>query len=349
MDNGPPAAADASHLTDALRNTGALGAGRVAEVIVESDHPTLVSRILRLRLAYDGVAATAPVTLILKTGLPRTMDIAWIGGRQEVEFYRGIAPMLPDKVVPRCFEAHWDAATGAWHLLLEDLADTHAVATEWPLPPARAQCEAILTAHARLHAAWWNDPRFGITVGTWLAIDKYQQRVERDYAAFADQLGDILSAERRELYSRFVDAIPRLYERYQTHRDVTIVQGDSHHWNCFLPRDGGNDVRLFDWDSWRIHLAAADLAYMMAMQWYPDRRQRMEQPLLDHYHNALQGLGVTGYTRQALQDDYRWSVLTRLALPPMLAQAGLPPLIWWNNLERILMAVDDLRCGDLLP
>jgi hypothetical protein len=33
-------------------------------------------------------------------------------------------------------------------------------------------------------------------------------------------------------------------------------------WNCFLPRDGGSDVRLFDWDSWRLGVATEDLAYM---------------------------------------------------------------------------------------
>jgi hypothetical protein len=26
----------------------------------------------------------------------------------------------------------------------------------------------------------------------------------------------------------------------------------------------------------------------------------------------------------------------------------IPPVIWWNNLERILLAVDDLGCRDLL-
>jgi hypothetical protein len=32
-------------------------------------------------------------------------------------------------------------------------------------------------------------------------------------------------------------------------RNVTIVHGDSHVWNIFLPRTGGNDdVRIFDWD-----------------------------------------------------------------------------------------------------
>ena len=30
------------------------------------------------------------------------------------------------------------------------------------------------------------------------------------------------------------------------------------------------------------------------------------------------------------------------------ANHDIPPLIWWNNLERILLAVDDLGCRDLL-
>jgi hypothetical protein len=27
---------------------------------------------------------------------------------------------------------------------------------------------------------------------------------------------------------------------------------------------------------------------------------------------------------------------------------NIPAVIWWNNLERILLAVDDLGCRDLL-
>jgi hypothetical protein len=76
-------------------------------------------------------------------------------------------------------------------------------------------------------------------------------------------------------------------------------------WNIFLPRDGGDDLRLFDWDGWRIGIAASDLAYMMALHWYPDRRQRLERTLLDRYQAMLLAQGVRGYDREALHDDYR--------------------------------------------
>ena len=29
----------------------------------------------------------------------------------------------------------------------------------------------------------------------------------------------------------------------------TLADGNAHVWNCFLPRDGSADLRLFDWNS----------------------------------------------------------------------------------------------------
>ncbi len=40
--------------------------------------------------------------------------------------------------------------------------------------------------------------------------------------------------------------------------------------NVFFPNDdSADDVRLFDWSGWRPGLPAVDLAYMMAVHWYP--------------------------------------------------------------------------------
>jgi hypothetical protein len=346
-----PAVAGADALTEALRARGVLPRGRVAEVSLVSERKTLLSRILRLRLVYDRPCPGAPDTIILKTGFGQTMSPDWRGGRQEVAFYKEIAAQLPDRLAPRCFGSHSDAETGEWHLLLEDLTDSHMIATEAPLPPSRAQCEAILAAHARLHAAWWDDPRLGVSVGSWMDAEAGRQnrlRFQKNYEAFADRLGDALLPAHRALYEQFLDALPRLGGRYRTHRNMTITQGDSHVWNCFLPRDGGDDVRLFDWDGWRPHVAALDLAYMMALHWYPDRRQVMESSLLDHYHRALVAHGVSGYDRQMLADDYRWGVLMMIAVPPVYAAMKLPTALWWNHLARIMMAIEDLGCRALL-
>ena len=144
-----PAAAHADHLTEVLRKSGVLDGGHVSDVTVESSRPTILSRIIRLRLTCEGAAADAPRSLILKTGLP---DAKWNGGRQEVAFYTQVAAVMPTRLVPRCFEAAWNADKNDWHLLLEDLTDTHVIATAWPLPPTMEDCRRIITARARIHA-----------------------------------------------------------------------------------------------------------------------------------------------------------------------------------------------------
>jgi hypothetical protein len=143
-------------------------------------------------------------------------------------------------------------------------------------------------------------------------------------------------------------AVPRLLTRHRSRRNMTNVHGDAHVWNCFLPRDGAGDVRLFDWDGWRIGIASSDLAYMMALHWYPNRRRRLERPLLDRCHATLVAHGVRGYDRRALDEDYRLATLLQVMTPVRQAAYDLPPAIWWNHLERIMLAVDDLGCRDLL-
>ena len=346
-----PTAASASQLTAALRQAGVLGSGHVADVVVESSHDTVLSHIRRLRLSYEH-AIDAPKSVILKTALPERVRGSSYAGRHEVEFYTKVAAAMPKRLVPRCFGADWNPETKAWHILLEDLASSHVVATKWPLPPTMAQCESIVGAHAEFQAAWWDDPRLGVGLGTWLdpqGIDRLVERLAEKFAQFADRLNDRLSQDRLDLFNRLIDAAPRLLARNSTHRNLTIVHGDAHIWNCFLPRDASShDVRLFDWDSWRIGVGSSDLAYMMAVHWYPDLRRERERPLLDHFHSMLVAHGVSGYDRRALESDYRRSVLWHITTPVWQAAYDIPPVIWWNNLERILLAVDDLDCRDLL-
>jgi hypothetical protein len=352
MEQSLPAAVQAEQLTNALRRSHVLGDGRVCDVSAESSRKTILSKIIRLRLTYEGAARDAPASLIFKTGIPDRAGSGWNAGRQEVKFYAQVASAMSSRLVPRCFDASWVEDTQSWHLLLEDLTDTHTTVGVWPLPPTIEQCEIILRAWARFHAEWWDDPRLGTAVGSWSdsdATDRYLQRLAVQIRRFADQVGDRLPRERRALYDQLLAAAPRLVARHHSHRNMTIIHGDAHVWNCFLSNDGrGDDVRIFDWDSWRIDTGTDDLAYMMAMHWYPDRRRRIEQSLLDCYHASLVERGVGNYDRHALNDDYRLSVLWQITTPIWQAGNNIPPVIWWNNLERIHLAVDDLGCRELL-
>ncbi len=347
-----PEVVEPARLTAALRRGGVLDAGAVREVKVLHQRDTVVSHIIRLGLRYVGESAGAPQALILKTANPAFAQRLANGGRHEVAFYTQLAPRTPPGLVPRCFDGHFDEESHAWHLLIEDLSDSHEIATQWPLPPSRDQATAIVTTLARWHAAWWDHPSLGDTVGTWASAEDIALHMETfagHYDRFADMLGDRLSEERRILYRRLIDQSARLSQRYHSRRHLSITHGDAHSWNFLLPRASVADtVRIFDFDQWGINVPTGDLAYMMAMQWYPERRQALERLLLNLYHDTLIESGVTGYTRGALDQDYRRSVLWHITKPVWQWSINLPPLIWWNNLERVMMAVEDLGCEELL-
>ena len=331
-----PPAASAVQLTTLL--------GRcVAEVTVERSFPTMLSHIFRLRLAFaDANEEGAPRSLILKAGLPDRPGGPWKPGQREVAFYRDVAPATPAGLLPHCYDGHADIEAGTWHLLLEDLTDTHRAATAWPLPPAFEQCAAIVGTQARFHASWWNDDRLGVTIGR--LGQPSLEAMTRQFDGFARDFGDRLPSERRELHRSLLRSAPRLLARPQPR---TIVHGDAHAWNCFLPTGAGTP-RLFDWDAWQIDHASDDLAYLMAVHWYPDQRRAFEALLLDRYHDNLLAYGVTGYGRDTLQEDYRVSVLWQIARAIWQQSIAMPPVIWWNNLERLHLAVDDLDCRALL-
>ncbi len=86
---------------------------------------------------------------------------------------------------------------------------------------------------------------------------------------------------------------------------------------------------------------------MIAFQWYRERRQRMELPLLKHYHNELLKRQIL-YTWEDLLSDYRVCVITNLLFPVEWHSYSYPARSWWDRLEKAFAAFEDLDCMELL-
>jgi hypothetical protein len=98
----------------------------------------------------------------------------------------------------------------------------------------------------------------------------------------------------------------------------------------------------------RVRPPTNDLAYMMALQWFPERRAIMEYPLLKHYHEALLSYGVKDYSWEDCLLDYRYSVMSHLFTPLFQWHSQqIPAMVWWNNFERISEAYKELNCDEL--
>jgi len=334
-------------LTGVLRRNGFLERGAVTSVEMKT-HQTNTAAVANLRLSLTGDA---------KGGVPRALFLKLSDFRREVDFYQTVVPaMQATPLILDCYDADYDEAAGAAHLLLEDVTATH-LTSAMTLPPSTPRYELLTDALAQFHAAWWDHPRIYGDIGA-LAGDVHHETITRardGFAAFVDFMGDRMSDERRAVFERVLTRWPprpfreRMAGADPHHKGLTVIHGDAHAWNFLYPRDPeAHRVRILDWALWQVGPATNDLAYMIAMHDFPDYRARMERPLVRHYYDRLVSLGVEGYTWDDCWLDYRLSAIHNLFFPVYHWVVKGDPALWWPNMERAMLAYHDLRCEDLL-
>ncbi|HSL55502.1 MAG TPA: phosphotransferase [Pyrinomonadaceae bacterium] len=334
-------------LTGVLRRSRLLTTNSVAEVTFESA-VTSFSVIAHLRISYTR-KSELPDRLFLKFSKP-VHPVSTPEGGWEVVFYKSVAPHTPN--VLRCYDAVFSTEHRRLHLLLEDVSLTHYSEPPSQLPPSRRNCELIVQALADIHATWWGGPPWdviGWTLPDQVEVDRRIKDVSERIARFASFLGDRLTEKRRDTYDEVLAALPDLYTRLTLPTAYTVVHDDIHIGNVLYPRNPETDtVRIIDWQTWLIDLAPKDLAHMMALFWFPEQRRALEIPLLQQYYNRLCENGVSDYSWEQLWNDYRLCVIRKLFHPAWQWDTGHHPNIWWNHLERVMLAYEDLDCRQCL-
>ena len=109
-----------------------------------------------------------------------------------------------------------------------------------------------------------------------------------------------------------------------------------------------SSLRIIDWQVWFAGLGTIDLAYMIGLHWYPERRARLEKDLVRRYHSYLLKAGVGNYDWHDCWYEYRLAIATNVFIPVMQWHYKLDSSIWWSHLERGLLAFEDLDCVELL-
>lgn len=66
------------------------------------------------------------------------------------------------------------------------------------------------------------------------------------------------------------------------------IHGDTHVWNVLHPVDpAAGEAVLIGWEDWRVDIAAADRAQLIALRWYPDRSARHQSALLEDHLSSF--------------------------------------------------------------
>ena len=345
----------AEWLTTVLSRSAALTAGTVIAVDLDEGHGNWSANV-RLRVHYSPDAdGDRPTTLFLKMVTTDHGDGESFGD-SEVGYDTRDYTDVADAPLVHCHDAAYSRTESRYHLLLDDVSTTHVEATG--RQPTLQYAVALADGFAAMHARWWGADRLAMA-GRPVHDAAHVQRFV-DIAA--PGVSHVLRDDTTDLATHWPDLIRRTFlhhpaamlRRTQSPQGFTILHGDPGCTNILVPRVGHRPIYLidrqpFDW-SLTTWLGVYDLVYAAVMDWPVADRRRLEQPLLQRYHDQLMAHGVTGYSLDQLWTDYRLTIPIGVYVAVECNRGGLNTngrFVWLSHLQRTLTACDDLDCTDL--
>ena len=346
-------------LTDALRSGGALGDASVTAFTCDpiNEGKGFMSQVARLDIEYDGDAAGAPRTVVLKlpSGSAELQVLSDRLGhrRREVRFYEEIAGS-GHLSTPRSYYCAVDATTGRTVLLIEWLAN----ARQGDSVAGCTKEETFLCMErmARFHASWWEGPRLDSL--RWIPQKEdeatiYQDQYAAAWRSFLSLSGDLMPDALQRLGDRLAVDLP-LIKAMLSRPPRTVVHGDYRLDNCFFREEAGSiEPIVFDWEFCVRGRGAYDVATFLSEALSPEQRRAQEMDLLRAYHSALLSGGATGYPFEECLRDYRLSMLEVLVF--WIVTGGFcdfegerATAYLRGSLERFDAAISDLASVELL-
>lgn len=295
---------------DAAQMSKLMGARVTSVRVLGSDAGT--SSRARLALTGDGVPASVFVKMPAETAATRMMGELGRLAHTEVRFYDTLSPRLTD--VPGSYGSAFDALTGRFVLVLEDLAVTPCEFPDTLHPLDRDRAALVVELLARVHATLWG------RIPAWV------------YSASGDATslltGSLLKTSTRKLaeqtdipvqHGRFIDENYRAAAQLLDRPPHTVMHGDAHPGNVYF-RDGR--AGLLDWQAVRRGHPGRELAYTLITSMTTDERRVCQRELLDTYRSALAAAGGPDLSHDELWERYRMGALYAYAAPVITAGMG---------------------------
>jgi aminoglycoside phosphotransferase (APT) family kinase protein len=308
----------------------------------------------RVTARYVTDPGDLPQTFVIK--LPAqddaVRDRVAIGYRSECAFYATVADRV-SVPTPQCFYCEITEDGLDYALLLSDQAP--AVQGDQIAGCGEQQARLAVVALAGLHGPSWCDPLWLDLSG--LAFPRPDEASARGLGDVAkmsaditlDKLGHRLSDADRETFADTMGLVtPWLFTERER---FALLHGD-YRLDNLLFDPGQSWVSVVDWQTLGVGLPTRDLAYFTATSLNPQLRAAIEDDLVDDYHRALVGYGVTGYDRETCWRDYRLGVPQALLISALgfafatSTERGDDMMV--TMLQRGSQAIRDLGTLDLI-
>jgi aminoglycoside phosphotransferase (APT) family kinase protein len=295
-----------------------------------------------IELEYDG-APQLPSRLFVKLPPADEMQRAFVCssgmGRREALFYRQLAAEVPLRV-PYCYHAASDDAGEEYIMLLEHLEDSGCTFRNATVRYSSAYIQQVLAAFARLHAAYWESPRFATDLA-WVQPPVQHEIAVQLIAQALQQHSQTMPPVFRamgELYLEHTDAIHQLWNR----GDVTLIHGDVHDGNLFFD---GEQPGFLDWALVARGPAMRDVGYFLAGTLEPQDQRDWGRDMVAFYREQLLHHGAPAADIRAMWRQYQWHaayVWVGATVTLAMGDAWQPVAYVKKTLERLHAAMDTL-------
>jgi len=266
----------------------------------------------RFSLEYDAVGSgpSPPRTIFLKLAPRDAKTRVFVNlmglGANEVRFYREVAHQLSIDL-PRAFHAACNGRARSFALVLEDLAARDARFTNVAHTVTLDEAQAVVGALARLHARFWNSPRFARELAWLRHVERRPNYpVERFLCATAipaalKKHADLVPSALRDAALRIIAARDRLEAAWGS-GTLTLIHGDAHVGNMYFT---GSNVGLLDWQVVQCGQGMRDIAYFLTNSVPTELRRTHERELIGAYLAQLGDLGVAAPDPDTAWEQYR--------------------------------------------
>ena len=293
----------------------------------------LVGMNIRLELDSDG---SVPGSLIAKMPSPdptsRATGIALRNYEREVCFYLEVAPTV-DIRVARCYHADWQADSGDFVLLMEDLSP--ATQGNQITGCDAAQARTAVLELAKLHGPRWNDPALDdiewLSKRTGNDSEQLAMLWSMFLPGFNNCYGGYLSADATDLINRFGPRIAGWVDGRESAN--TVTHGDYRLDNLmFASPQGGAPIAAVDWQTPGHGLGITDVSYFLGAGPLPAQRRLIEHDLVDEYGQALADYGV------AVDSEHLWMQYRRDAYAGIVMSVIASQIVGSNDRSEAMFA-----------